>query len=311
MNKKHIILFLSIFFIFIGCKNKKNDKEQNTMTSGYIKIAVDQTVQDIIEKEIAVFESLYPAKIDAIYTSETNAIDLFLKDSVRLAITARSLSEAEFNVLRAKTFRPEAIRIAIDGVAIITHPANKDSMISIQQLKDVLTGKITEWKQLSPSSTLGKIQVVFDNTKSSIVRYAADSITRDEPLSKNLNALEQNQEVVEHVAKTPTAMGLIGVNTISDDTDSTVVDFTKKIKVMRVSYNDIATPKNSVQPYQYYLYTGSYPFRRDIFILLNDPRGELPKGFTRFVSSDKGQRIIKRTGLLPSTMPVNAVRVYE
>lgn len=310
MIRKHLFFILSMVFIAISCNNKSN-KEQNTMTSGYIKIAVDQTTQDVIQNEIDVFESLYPAIINPIYTSETNAVELLMKDTVRLAITARNFTKAELDYLHAKTFQPEAIRIAIDGVAIITHPSNPDSMISMLDLKNVLTGKITDWKQLDPTSTLGKIQVVFDNTKSSIVRYASDSIARGESLSKDLNALELNQQVVEHVAKTPTAMGLIGVNTISDDTDSTVVDFTNKIKVMRVSYDDIATPDNSVQPYQYYLYTGSYPLRREIFILLNDPRGELPKGFTRFVASDQGQRIIKRTGLLPSTMPINAVKIYE
>ncbi len=80
---------------------------------------------------------------------------------------------------------------------------------------------------------------------------------------------------------------------------------------MAVSKEKVATPENSYQPVQYYLYTGDYPFRREIFVLLNDPRGELPKGLTRFISSDKGQRIIKRTGLLPSTMPIQAVKIVE
>ena len=106
-------------------------------------------------------------------------------------------------------------------------------------------------------------------------------------------------------------MGLIGVNHISDENDSTVIEFTKKIRVMRVSYEDAANAENSVQPYQYYLYNGQYPFRREIFILLNDPRGELPKGFSRFISSDQGQRIIKRTGLLPSTMPIQTVKIVQ
>ena len=305
------VLLLTVL-LFAACgKKAKRTENTNTMTSGYIKIAVDQTVQNVIQNEIDVFESLHPVRIEPIYTSEQEAIELLKKDSVRFAVTARKLSEAELNYFLEKTFQPEVIRIAIDGVAIITNPSNKDSVISVKDMQRILTGEVTQWNQIYPASKLGKIQVVFDNTNSSIVRYANDSICRDKPLSRDLSALELNQEVVEHVAKVSNALGLIGVNHISDMNDSIVVDFTNKVRVMKVSYEDNATAANSVQPLQYYLYNAEYPFRRAIYVLLNDPRGELPKGFTRFIVGDKGQRIIKRTGLLPSTMPIHAVKIVE
>lgn len=309
------IFFISVTLLLavllVACGKQKSTETKNTMRSGYIKIAVDQTVQNVIQQQIDVFEGLYPVDIEPIYTTEQEAVELLKNDSVRLAVTARKFTEAEVSYFNSKTFQPEAVRIAIDGVAVITNPANRDSVISARDMKRILTGEVTQWNQIFPGSRLGKIQVVFDNTNSSIVRYANDSICRDMPLSKELNALELNEEVVEHVAKVPSAMGLIGVNHISDENDSTVIEFTKKIRVMRVSYEDAANTENSVQPYQYYLYNGQYPFRREIFILLNDPRGELPKGFSRFISSDQGQRIIKRTGLLPSTMPIQTVKIVQ
>lgn len=309
------IFFISVTLLLavllVACGKQKSTETKNTMRSGYIKIAVDQTVQNVIQQQIDVFEGLYPVDIEPIYTTEQEAVELLKNDSVRLAVTARKFTEAEVSYFNSKTFQPEAVRIAIDGVAVITNPANRDSVISARDMKRILTGEVTQWNQIFPRSKLGKIQVVFDNTNSSIVRYANDSICRDIPLSKELNALELNEEVVEHVAKVPSAMGLIGVNHISDENDSTVIEFTKKIRVMRVSYEDAANTENSVQPYQYYLYNGQYPFRREIFILLNDPRGELPKGFSRFISSDQGQRIIKRTGLLPSTMPIQTVKIVQ
>ncbi len=309
------IFFISVTLLLavllVACGKQKSTETKNTMRSGYIKIAVDQTVQNVIQQQIDVFEGLYPVDIEPIYTTEQEAVELLKNDSVRLAVTARKFTEAEVSYFNSKTFQPEAVRIAIDGVAVITNPANRDSVISARDMKRILTGEVTQWNQIFPGSRLGKIQVVFDNTNSSIVRYANDSICRDIPLSKELNALELNEEVVEHVAKVPSAMGLIGVNHISDENDSTVIEFTRKIRVMRVSYEDAANAENSVQPYQYYLYNGQYPFRREIFILLNDPRGELPKGFSRFISSDQGQRIIKRTGLLPSTMPIQTVKIVQ
>ncbi|MBP1637503.1 MAG: phosphate transporter substrate-binding protein [Bacteroidetes bacterium] len=303
------VLFLSLIF-FASCTKKEN-KDGNTSNSGFIKIAVDQTMQHVIQNEIDVFEGLYPAKIKPIYTTETEAIELLKKDSVRLIVTARKLSDAEMNYFLDKKFQPKNVRVAIDGVALIINPQNPDSIINVESVKKILTGEVSQWKQIYPGSKLGKIQVVFDNTKSSIVRYAIDSICRDKPISQNLSALELNEQVVDYVSKTPGSMGFIGVNLISDDADTSAIDFTKKIQVMRVSREDKPDRFNSVQPYQYYIYTHQYPFVRDIYMIVNDPRGELPKGFSRFVSSDKGQRIIRRAGLLPSTMPISTVQIRE
>lgn len=313
MKKLTLIVFSAILTLsFVACNsNKKKDKDaENTLKSGYIKIAVDESLSSVMQNEIDVFEGLYPAKIDPIYTTENKAIQLLMDDTVRVAVAARNYTPQELQYFHDKKYEPEAIRIAIDAIAIITNKNNPDSIINVQTLKKILTGEITNWNQLPNSKKQGDIQVVFDNTHSSIVRYAADSICGNTPMSKKLNALDKNKEVVDYVAKTPDAMGLIGVSLISNDLDSISVDFTNKIQVMRVSTDENPTRANSYQPYQYYIYTMKYPLTRNIYMLLNDPRGELPKGFTNFVTQDKGQRIIKSAGLLPVTMPVNQVVTY-
>lgn len=308
---KKILPLLLVGVIFISCGSKKRDKNDgNTMRSGFIKIAVDETMRTVIQSEIDVFGGLYPADIEPIYTTETEAIELLKIDTVRFAVTTKGLTPAEIQYFKDKSYNPKVIRIAIDAIALITNPANPDSIINVQTLKKILTGEVTNWNEIYPTSKLGKIQVVFDNTKSSIVRYAVDSICKDKPLSTKLNALNLNKEVVDHVAKTPNAIGLIGVSLISNEKDSASVDFTKKVQVMRVSKEDKPDRYNSVQPYQYYIYTMKYPLTRNIYIILNDFRGELPTGLTNFITGDKGQRIIKSAGLLPVTMPVNNVVVY-
>ncbi|MGC3978162.1 MAG: substrate-binding domain-containing protein [Paludibacteraceae bacterium] len=310
--KKAFLFLLVIALLMSSCGEKKKDKNDgNTRRSGFIKIAVDETMRNVIQSEVDVFEGLYPADIEPIYTTENNAIELLKQDTVRLVVASRGLTKAEMRYFSDRQFSPKVIRIAIDAVALIIHPNNPDSIINVQNLKKILTGEVKNWKEIYPSSKLGKIQVVFDNTNSSIVRYAADSICKDKPLSKELNALELNKEVVEYVAKTPNAIGLIGVSLISNEKDSASVDFTRKIQVMRVSKEEKPERSNSVQPYQYYIYTMQYPLTRSIYIIVNDFRGELPTGFTGFVTGDKGQRIIKSAGLLPVTMPVNQVVVYQ
>ena len=80
---------------------------------------------------------------------------------------------------------------------------------------------------------------------------------------------------------------------------------------MAVSAETVATPENSYKPYQAYLYYGDYPLARPIYILLNDPRNSLPWGFASFLTSDRGQRIILKSGLVTATQPVRIVDVKD
>ena len=71
---------------------------------------------------------------------------------------------------------------------------------------------------------------------------------------------------------------------------------------MSVSAEDEARVDNSYKPFQAYLYYDDYPLARPIYILLNDPRNGLSWGFSNFLQSDRGQRIILKAGLLPEVL---------
>jgi phosphate transport system substrate-binding protein len=87
--------------------------------------------------------------------------------------------------------------------------------------------------------------------------------------------------------------------------------FLDKINVIAVSKEDVATGDNSFQPYQAYLANGQYAFTRYVYAILADPRIGLTSGFTSFLSGDRGQRIILKSGLLPVTQPVRIIQVND
>jgi len=306
---------LSIVFILVlfSCKNKVQNKETDTYNSGVIRIAVDETFRPIIQNEIDVFESINPkAGIVPNFTSEVNAFNLFLKDSVRVVITTRPLSSKEVTFLNGKSFYPHSYKLATDAIALIINNHNPDSLITMGQLRSILTGEITSWKELYPKSNLGKFKIVFDNANSSTMRYAIDSICNGQTLkSKELYAQNTNPEVIDYVSKTPNAIGIIGVNWLENRKDTTNLTFKNEIRVMAVSGEVTATLENSYKPYQAYLFYGYYPLTRNIFVILNDPRGSLPTGLTSFLTSDRGQRIILKSGLVPATQPVRIVHIKD
>ena len=162
-----------------------------------ISIAADESFEPIIQEEIDVFESLYPlAGIVPRYTTEVEAINLLLKDSVRLAIATRTLTEEEMNSFHSRKFFPREIKLATDGLALIVNRDNPDSLLTVRDFSRILTGEAKDWKDINPNSRLKSIQVVFDNKNSSTVRYTMDSICGGKPLATdNVSALKTNQQV--------------------------------------------------------------------------------------------------------------------
>jgi phosphate transport system substrate-binding protein len=299
-------------FVFFSCKHKNPDKQTDTPTSGSIKIAVDETLAPIIRSEIEVFENIYyDAKIEDIPCPEIEAFSLLLKDSVRMIIATRNLSSEEKEYFNSVKIFPKEVKIALDAVALIVHRENKDTLLTTGVIQDILTGKIKNWEQVNPQSKLGSIKVIFDNPHSSTAEFAVKTICNNQPLSPEHSALNNNRDVIDFVAKTPNALGIIGVNWISNQRDTTCMGFLDKIKVIAVSKEVNATEANSFQPYQAYLANGQYAFTRNVYVILADPRIGLTSGFTSFITSDRGQRIILKSGILPVTQPVRIIHVND
>ena len=303
---------LMVGFLLVGCKQKAKDGRTDTYTTGTVAIAADESFRPIVEEEIDVFEALYPqADIVPHFVTEVEAVNLLLKDSLRLVIASRRLTPGEKYSFNSRKFFPQEIKIATDGLALITNLSNPDSLISVDAIRGILTGEKTQWKDIYSDSRLGEIQLVFDNKNSSTVRFAIDSICRGKQLAGNVSALNTNKEVINYVSKTPGAMGIIGVNWLSDRNDSTGLSFNKEVRVMSVSQSTRPNIENSFKPYQAYLYYGDYPLSRDIYALVNDPRNGLCWGFSGFLTSYRGQLIIQKSGLLPATQAVRIVNVKD
>ena len=313
MKKQFWLIGICVLGMLAACNRKPKDGLTDTYTSGVIEIAADESFQQIVQEEIDVFEGTFPlAGIVPLYTTEVDAVNLLLKDSVRLAITTRTLTAEEMNSFHSRKFYPREIKLATDGLALIVNRQNPDSLISVNDIRRILTGEVKNWKEIYPKSPLKEIRVVFDNRNSSTVRFATDSICGGKSLSTTeVKALRTNQQVIDYVAQTPDAIGVIGVNWLGNRSDTTNFSFRDEIRIMFVSAEQKATLENSYRPYQAYLYYGNYPLARPIYILLNDPRNSLPWGFASFLTSDRGQRIILKSGLVPANQPVRIVDVKD
>lgn len=295
----------------------------DTPTSGVAEIVADECFAPIVQDQVDVFESLNrDATIIPVYANEAQAFDLFMKDSVRLIIAARQLTPGEAQTVKDRKQTLRSQKYATDGIALIVNKANKDTLITVSDIRRIMTGELRSWKELNPQSSLGEIAVAFDSPNSSTVRYIRDSICKDKPLGDNLRARSAdslktidisertpNQEVIDFVASNPNALGIIGVGWISNPSDSTNLSFINNIKVMGVSSAEVATEENSFQPFAAYIGLGKYPLSRDLYIIISDVRGGLPSGFVNFAAGEKGQRVVYRAGLYPAYSLTRVVSV--
>jgi phosphate transport system substrate-binding protein len=314
----YILVGLTLFTsLWVSCGNKKpKDGRTDTYSSGAFTFASDESFSPVIEEERELFQFIYPeAKVTPQYTNELDAINKLLSGKVWMAITSRDFTEKERQNLKDRQQFPRSIKFAYDGLALIQNIHNTDSCISVNDIKKILEGKITNWNQIYPKSKIGELTLVFDNPKSSTVHFAEDSILGGKPItSKNVVAVQKTEEVIKYVEKNKGAIGIIGSNWLNDKRDSTNLTFKKEIRTMFVSAMPKATLENSWRPYQYYIYNANYPLIRTLYILLNDTHMGLPTGFANFIiSQDRGQKIILKTGLLPAygNLTVRNIHVSE
>ena len=285
-----------------SCHSKPKNGRTDTYSSGTMSFASDESFSPIIEEMREVIEHTYPqATIKPIYTNELDGINMLMKTKVWLTVASRRLRDSEVKNFADRKLIARSIPIAYDGLALIVNNANPDTCISIKDIKRILGGEVTKWKEVFPQSKLGTFDVVFDNAKSSTVHFCVDSILGGKPInSPNIEAVKKSEEVINYVSTHKDAIGIIGSNWLNDARDTTNVTFKKNIRVVSVSRLDEATPMNSWKPYQYYIYNGNYPLVRTIYALLTDPRQGLPWGFSNFLQSPIGQKIIFKSGLLPA-----------
>ena len=300
-------VFIAALAGVASCTSKdKSGKPVDTTTSGEIKIAVDESLKPLLDAEVDTFEGIYTnASLNVIYTSEANAVDLLLKDSVRLIAITRKLTTEEAAVLKALSIPPREMVIATEGIALIINKDRTDSLLTTDNVRDMLSGKTSTWKQLDKKNSGDSIKVIFDNPSSGILRYLKDTLGV-ENLAKNCFAVNDNPAVIDYVSKDKNAIGLIGVSWISDQDDSTANQFLSSIRVAGLlqgnEYN---------KPYQAYIAQKLYPFSRQAVIISREARSGLGSGFLTFVAHDKGQRIVLKAGLVPATMPVRIIEVKQ
>jgi phosphate transport system substrate-binding protein len=330
MKKQKLTAVMAIVAMMVtilaGCTSKGGSRKApagNTATSGTLVMACDASFENIMQEEIDVFEYCYPyASILPYYIDDHAAVDSVVFGNARVAVLTHELTKEQVKFLRERKRFANTKKIAVDAIAVIVNPENPVENLSIKELKEILTGNVTRWDELWPSK-LGNIQVIFDHSGSSIVKYMADSLMDGKKFPENVYSANTIPAVFDAVKQRKNAIGLVGVSWISTDLktsdlsaeekfktleadDTTTTEFTNDVKVMPIRRDDSLV---AVKPYQAYIFDGSYPLFRSIYMVNTGASGSLANGFFSFVTSFQGQKLIQTTGVLPALVQHRNVEV--
>ncbi len=293
-----------------ACGGPGDKKTTDTPTAGKIRVGVDESYRLLVEAERFTFETMYKyADIDTVFRPEAEVINDFMNDSVPLIIVSRNLSDDQVAYLRERNYIPKVTKVALDAIALIVNNENPDSTFLFGTIQGIFQGKITRWDQINKKSQLQDIVVVFDHFKSSNPRYFRERFAIDS-FPSTCMAANNNAEVIRYVEQHKNAIGVVGVNWISDPADTVSHDFLKRIQVAGISpEGEIDPATRYYQPFQAYIADGSYPFTREVFCINRQPYTGLAYGFSSFIAGEKGQLIVLRSGMVPAAMPVRIVEL--
>lgn len=279
----------------IGC-SCNNGKQHDTQTSGTINISVDDAYRPLMDTEIRVFEGLYPeAHLNVQYKPESECFRDLVNDSSRLIIVTRQLNPQESDYFKSIKMPIDSKILAWDAVALIVNPANPDTEMTMNDVREIMNGGYTR----------RKYQLIFNNPDSSgmssAVRYVIDSINKGKSLPPYSRGAKSSEEVVNYVAQNKDALGVIGVSWISNPNDSTGLSFLEKIRVVAIK-GDSSDYYN--KPYQSYIALKSYPLTRAFYFIVREPYFGLGTGFANFLGGNQGQLIIGKYRLFPARLNI-------
>lgn len=299
-NLKYVLSGLLVLTILQSCKqNTGNKKELDGFITGTANFTADESFSPIIDEELYIFKASFTEANPVItYKPEAEVVGDLMNDKTRVIILARTLDTTELGVLKRRSLTADINKFAIDAVALIVNQASIDTTITVGEIKRMLTGQSGADKS-----------IVFDNPNSSLVRYLKALSGNTELKQKNIYALSSSKEVIKYVSTHPNSIGITGFNWLNDP-DKDYAEAVDKVKIVGVKdENSKASPNEYFKPSQTTLVQHTYPLSRSLYMIDCTGRKGLGAGFASFITSERGQRIILKSGLLPDSIPPREINI--
>ena len=246
---------------------------EDTKLSGKIQMVGSTSMEKFANALAESFMEKYPdIMVGAEFVGSSAGVEAVIGGTADVGNSSRNLKAAEKEAGAVENV------VAIDGIAVCLDPANTVTDLTKQQLIDIYTGVVTNWKELGGADAP---IVVVGREASSGTRGAFEELLEIEEMCVYANELDSTGAVIAKVASTPGAIGYASLDAI-DDT------------VIAASLEGVAPTAENVKCGRYFL---CRPFVMATLGEINE-QSELVQAWFEFVLGAEGQAVAETVGLI-------------
>jgi phosphate transport system substrate-binding protein len=247
--------------------------------AGQLTIKGSTTVLPIAQKVSEAYMKAYPdVKISISGGGSGNGIKALIDGTTDIADASRFIKDKEVKLAVERNVLPVPFGVAYDCIIPIVYPDNSVKNLSMEQLKDIYMGKITNWKEVGGPDR--KIVVISRDTSSGTYEVWEKRVMEKEKVYPGALLQASNGAVVQAVSKNKNAIGYIGLGYL--DTS-----------VKQLSVNNITGSSETTLD-------STYPISRPLFMFTNGwPTGDTLNFINYVLHPEKGQKYVKQAGYVP------------
>ncbi|MDQ3048308.1 MAG: PstS family phosphate ABC transporter substrate-binding protein [Bacteroidota bacterium] len=285
MNKQIISLLLISSIGLNGCGSDSTKKEDNSSTvKTSITLKGSDTVLPLGQKEAEEYMKKDSAASITVVGGGTGVgVAALLEGTTDIAMASRDLKTEEKLKFSEKKIEISETIIAYDALMVVVHPENKINQLTREQLEDIFTGKIGNWKDVGGADE--KIIAYSRESSSGTYEFFKEHVLEKKNYATNVLSMPATGSIVQSISQTKGAIGYIG---LAYDT--------KEVKALSVSYDQ---GKTYVAPSVEAAKNKSYPISRPLFYMFTKESAGKVKSFVDYALSDEGQKIVQEIGYVP------------
>lgn len=282
MKMKKILKFLLtstlIITTLVGCgssgEGDNNTSDGNSQLSGSITMNGSTSMEKLSNSLAEVFMQKYPnVTVTAQFTGSSAGVEAVANKTVDIGNSSRNLKQEELDKGIVENI------VALDGIAIITHPESTVSSLTLDQLKGIYNGTIKNWSEVG-GEDMGI--VVIGRESGSGTRGAFEEILGLKDQCVYSQEIDSTGAVVGKVESTPGSIGYVSLDVIENSS----------AKVLNI---------DGSEPTSETIKSGEYKLSRPFVMATNgqisEQKPEVQELFN-FLSSEEGKQLIEKVGLV-------------
>lgn len=288
MNKLRLNLLLVLALTIGSCVSAPSAAD--TVPVASIENKGSDTMVNLALAWAERYQQLHPeVRISVTGGGSGTGIAALINGTVDIANASRSIKPEEAEEAKANGIEAIEFTVARDAIAIIVHPRNPVNQLTLQQISDIYSGKINNWREVGGDNR--PIVRLSRETNSGTHVYFLEAVLRrgrkeDKTLfSTDTLLLPSSEGITAEVRDNPNAIGYDGLGYVIPE-----------VNVVAVA-RDVGEP--FVLPSAESVNDNSYPIARDLYMYTAGQPSEIIKAYLDWILTPEAQQIVKALGFVP------------